>query len=404
MIVLGDLASQQLRKPIALPWSSDAELSPIQLRRTAEAAVKTETGEEAGDPRAFTEFSRLAFPFALGEQGPFNAVGVPAIALQSSGERGPEAGSAVSAERLRVFGRAALRTIDALDNGPSLSAAPSREFAIRGLVVPPWAVRLLVAALLLPALLGAIDGFARVRRRHAAVGVWLRWLVALSVPFVAAAALTRLLGATGLLEAAPHGPVVAGRIPADGVAIAVVALVFVLGWLAVAPLERALGVRAGPEGAGPAAAVALATVVLACVVWGFNPFAAAVLVLPAHLWLLVGAPEVRLRRPPAVALALGALVPAAIVLAVYAHAVGASLFQLPWSLLLLVGGGQVALLALLTLCLLAGCAVGATRLALRPSEEEAPAAPAPSVFGPLGHTGWTGPGSESRETTLRIRR
>src|SRR4051812_30979475 len=73
VIVLGDLASQQVRKPIALPWSSGAELSPEQLRRTAEAAVKTETGEEAGDPHAVTEVSRLAVPLAPRGPGPLHS-------------------------------------------------------------------------------------------------------------------------------------------------------------------------------------------------------------------------------------------------------------------------------------------------------------------------------------------
>src|SRR4051794_19730257 len=98
VIVLGDLASQRIRKPVALPWSSGAALAPVQLRRTVDAAVKLETGEEAGDPRVFTQFSRLAFPSALGEQGPFNGAGVAAIGIQSSGELGPEADAAVSAE------------------------------------------------------------------------------------------------------------------------------------------------------------------------------------------------------------------------------------------------------------------------------------------------------------------
>lgn len=404
VIVLGDLASQQLRRPLVLPWSSGDRFAPERLRRTAETAVKTESGQDAGGPRTITQFSRLAFPFALTEEAPLNAAGVPAIALQASGERGPTAGAAVSAERLRLFGRAALRTIDALDNGPDLRAGPSREVVLRGLVVPAWAVRVLVAALLLPVLLAAIDGLARVRRRHAPVLVWLRWLATLSLPFVLAVGLTRLLGALGLLDAAPHGPVVAGRVPTDGVALAVVALIFVLGWLAIAPVERVLGVHGPPEGAAPGAAVALVIAVLAWMVWVVNPFAAAVLVLPAHAWLLVPAPEVRLRRLAAAALTLGALVPAAVVLAVYAHAVGASATQLPWSLLLLVGGGQVGLLALLALCVLAACAVGAVRLALRPPEHEAPAVPARSIFGPVGFTPADRLGSHRTESSVRLRR
>jgi hypothetical protein len=82
--------------------------------------------------------------------------------------------------------------------------------------------------------------------------------------------------------------------------------------------------------------------------------------------------------------------------------VGASIVGLPWSLLLLVGGGQVGVLALLALSLLGGCALGALRLALREPDREAPAVVAPPLFGPVGYSG---PGSlGGGEPAIRVRR
>ncbi len=401
VLVLGDLASARIRKPWVMPWSSAARLAPNRLRRSVEAAVRSETGQEAGGVHAGTQFARLAFPFALGEEGPLNAAGLPAVLLQASGQRGPGAGAPVSAAHLRVFGRAALRSIDALDNGPDVSSGPSARIAMRNKVLPPWVVRMLVAALLLPALLAGVDGFARARRRHAPVAAWLRWLVVLAVPLVAVAALARFMGATGLLGAAPRGAVRAGIVPVDGVALAVLGVAFALGCLAVRPLSRMLGVPTRPEGPGPAAAVGLATVALAVAVWAANPFAAALLVLPAHVWLLVAAPELRLRRGAGLVAAVLALVPVAAVLAVFAGAVGASAAQLPWSVLLLVAGGQIGLLALLATCAAGACGVAAARLALVRRPEEA-SATSPSVRGPLGHAG---PGSlGGTDSAIRIRR
>jgi hypothetical protein len=69
--------------------------------------------------------------------------------------------------------------------------------------------------------------------------------------------------------------------------------------------------------------------------------------------------------------------------------VGATLAQLPWSLLLLVAGGQVGIPALLVLAVLAACALGAFRLALLPTTGEVPPA-TDSVRGPMGYAG---PGS-----------
>lgn len=396
VLVLGDLASSSVRRPWVLPWSASAELAPVRLRRTVETALKLETGAEPGQPRAIAQLARLAFPFALTEQAPFNAVGIPAVAIQASAERGPPAGAAVSTDRLRGFGRAALRTIDALDNNPAFTEAPSTDIVVLDKVLPGWVARLLVGVLLLPMLVAAIDGLARVRRRKAAVTVWLRWLLALALPFGAAALATRLLGVTGVLDAAPGSALAPGLVPADGTAVAVVAVIFVLGVLAVRPLQRIFAARPESmpaverEGGGPAAALTLAITGVAVAVWVANPFAAAVLVLPAHLWMLAAVPEVRLRRGPALALVLAALLPAALVLAVFANAIGASPAQLPWALILLAAGGQVGVLALLAMSAMGACAVGAFRLALLPAAGEAPPALGESVRGPMGYAG---PGS-----------
>ncbi|MEJ7783249.1 MAG: hypothetical protein WKF96_00505 [Solirubrobacteraceae bacterium] len=396
VLVLGDVASANVRRPWVLPWSEGAQLAPVRLRRTVEAALRLEIGADPGHPRAIAQLARLAFPFAQNEQAPFNEAGIPAVTIQASAERGPEAGAAVSADRLRGFGRAALRTIDALDNGPTLNERPSAEVVLLDKVLPPWVMRLLVGVLLLPMLVAAIDGLARVRRRKAAIAVWIRWLFALAAPFAAAALAARLLPGLGVLEAAPGGAVAAGLVAVDGLAVGIVVGVFVLGLEALRPRQRHLAARpeALPaverEGGGPAAALTLAITAVAVAVWAANPFAAAVLVLPAHLWMLAAAPEVRWGRASALAMVLVALLPAALVLAVYANAIGASPAQLPWALLLLVAGGQVGVLALLAICALGACAVGAFRLALLPASGEAPPASAESVRGPMGYAG---PGS-----------
>lgn len=389
VVVLGDVASRS-GAPWVLPWSTSAALAPVQLRRTAEVAVKSEMGVDAGTPRALSQLARLAFPFALGEEGPLNAAGIPAVAFQAGGERGPDAGAAVSADRMRGFGRAALRTIVALDNGPTLQKGPSADVVIVGKVLPPWVMRLLVGVLALPLLVASVDGLARVRRRRVPVAPWLRWLVGLAFPFAAAIVLARLLGLVGLIGDAPGNAVPAGRVPVQGVALAVVTCVFVLGVLAVRPLHRWLAVGPGPEGPGPPAALALTLTVLTLVVWLFNPFAAAILVVPGHLWLVATVPEVRLPRWAAALLVLLALVPAGLVLGVFASATGASVLQLPWLLLLLVAGGGVGPAALAAICVLGASAVGAWRLAMLPREEEALPAGTASVRGPLGYAG---PGS-----------
>lgn len=384
VIVLGDLASATIRKPWVQPWSDGPRLAPMRLRRTVEAALRAETGQDPGGQRATRQLARLAFPFALGEEGRFNAAGLPAVTISASGERGPSAGAPVSADHLRVFGRATLRTITALDNGPSLRAGPGPEVTTQRKVLPGWSVRLFVGALLLPVLLAAIDGLARVRRRHEPVGVWVRWLAALVAPFALAAFVARMLGAGGAVDA--PGAALAGTALGVNVgALAGVGAAFVVGAGLVRPLRWIMGVRGAPDGSGPVAAVGVTMALLALVTWIVNPYAALLVVVPAHLWLL--APESRLRRVPAVLIALLGLLPIAGVLAVYSGALGLAIGDLPWSLVLLVAGGGVGALSLLGICVFGACGVAALRLAGREREEDVVLPPGTLLRGPIGHVG-----------------
>src|SRR5918998_206553 len=115
VLVLGDLAAARWRKPWVVPWSNGREQPPLGWQRTVEAAVREEVGVEPGGARATAQWSRRALPLTVGEQGEINREGVPGVLLQISGERGPAPGARVSAERFTALGRAALRTVTALD-------------------------------------------------------------------------------------------------------------------------------------------------------------------------------------------------------------------------------------------------------------------------------------------------
>ena len=115
----------------------------------------------------------------------------------------------------------------------------SRALVTMRKVLPLWAVRLLVAALLLAPMLVAVDGFARVRRRHEPVGPWVWWLVA------AAAPVTRRAGLRSGCWASPGccpprrpsrwRPGRSRSGPRGRSALVAVALVALLGWIALRP-------------------------------------------------------------------------------------------------------------------------------------------------------------------------
>jgi xanthine/uracil/vitamin C permease (AzgA family) len=93
--------------------------------------------------------------------------------------------------------------------------------------------------------------------------------------------------------------------------------------------------------------------VLALGVWAFNPYAAAVLLPAAHVWLLTAAPGHRLSRGAFVAaLAVGLAIPVVLVL-YYAYAWGLGPIDVLWTAFGLVAGGALGWGAALTASLFA---------------------------------------------------
>ncbi|HST43244.1 MAG TPA: hypothetical protein VLK58_27200 [Conexibacter sp.] len=402
VIVLGDMAGTQTRQPLVVPWGSDAAVAPLELRRTVETAVARETAIRSRRARPAVEYARLSAPLTLGLQGPFIAHGLPAVLLSASGERPPAAGQEVSAARMTLFGRAALRSLTALDRSRDMPA-PSAYLLIERKLLPEWPVRLLGAALLLPVLLAAVDGFARVRRRHEPVGRWLRWVGACALPFVLALLLTLVLKLTGLLSSAPPGPVAAGEIARDGTALAAlisVLVVIVLGWFALRPLvARLSGAKGDPAAPGAAAAVLLVLCAIALVVWIVNPYTALLLIPALHLWLLAIAPEVRLHPFAALGLFLVGLLPPLLVAYAYARQFGLDPVELVWMGMLLVAGGSVGVFGALLWALLLGCTGAVLTIVLRNWSGGPDAEAHVTVRGP---TSYAGPGSlGGTESALR---
>jgi hypothetical protein len=409
VLVLGDLAGATVRRPLVSGWSTGDGVASLQLRRTIEAAVRKEANTNPGGSRATSQWARLAFPVTVGEQGPLVAADQPAALLSVSGERAPGADDPLVPNRMKSFGRAALRALTALDNAPDLRGTGSSHSLVTvRKVLPLWAVRLLVAAFLLAPVLVTVDGFARVRRRHQAVGPWLWWLVATAAPLVVALAFGWFLGFVGLLPATPPEPVAAGTIPVGGTGLAALvamALAAVLTWIVVRPvLLRAGGMASRtPRLEGDGAGVALLAMwcALAAVLWLINPYAAALLVPGAHLLLVVVAREVRLRRGLALGLVVLAAVPFVLVDLSIAGQLGLSPGHFAWFCVLLVAGGIVGPVGWIIWSLVLVCLLAAAILALRARPTGvAPADPERiTVRGPITYAG---PGSlGGTESALR---
>jgi hypothetical protein len=405
VLVLGDMAGRRQRRPMIVPWSNTLGIAPAALRLTAQSALETETGLHAGQPGLFAQFVRLAYPLTVGEQGELVAAGLPAILLSRTGERGPGSETAVSPVRMGQMGRVALRSITALDKRIQAPRSARAELYVARNLIPGWAVRLVVGVLILPVLMAAIDSVARVRRRRHPLGMWVLWVLSGALPFAAATLFAYLLRLVGLAPALPPSAAPPDAVPLHGAALAVlaaVALVLVVGWLALRPLALHLAaVRGDPSSPAAAAALMLVLVATALAVWVVNPFAAALLLPALHAWLLLTAPEVQVRRGAALGTVALTLLPGALAVLYFMLALGIGPLELPWYVLTLAVGGQVGLLGGVAWCVLLGCLVSVlailrARDSLTPDEEPEIR---PTIRGPLTYAG---PGSlGGTESALR---
>jgi hypothetical protein len=417
-IVLGDVAGVSQHKPFVVPYSDGFGSAPEKLQRTVAGAITQELGSDAGAPGTIGQLAHLVFPFAVGEQGALNASGLPAVLVQVSGEGGPPTPGGprtspekVSKERMEGLGRAVLSAVDALDVAPDISSAPQAGVLVTPKVIPQWALRLLLGALLLGPLVLAADGYARLRRRRGRAGEkslrrGLGWVLSCALPFFVAAVFARLLGWLGVLQGAPAMPVPASGLALDGAAyraLLALALVLVLGWLAWPRLMARLGygVWGDPEGAGLALLVAALGV--GVLVWVLNPYATLLLVGALHLWTALADPELRPRRAAALALVALTLVPLGLLIVFYSQELGVGPSGIAWEAVLLLAGGHIGVAAAALWSVACGCAVAAMLLALAPlvpSASSVNGAGAPvTIRGPLSYAG---PGSlGGTESALR---
>jgi hypothetical protein len=361
VVVLSQPGAADLRRPHVVTTSTGTESAAAQLRRTADRAVEAQAGIPPQGVGTFGQLARLAIPSGLGEQAPLVEMGADAVAISSAGERPLEPGRDQEADLSVVsvgnFGRAAQAVVQAVDAAPSgLEHGPQTYLEVGGNLVPGWTLSLLSLALLLPALVAAVDASARALRRAEPVAGGIAWATSLALPLIGGLATLYLLAFVGAVPR-PRFPFDPARFEI-GVAAIAVFVVIALAVIGSVVLLRSLG-RGGL--ASPEAAIAALGVIAGIAglaTWLTNPFLALLLAPAVHVWLLATG-SVRLAGTLATALAAAlALLPA---LLAVGHVVGALDLggDAPWFLLIMVADGQIGLFAALSLCFLVGSLVGA---------------------------------------------
>jgi hypothetical protein len=410
VIVLGDMAGTDVRTPIVVPWSDSTLVAPPLLRNTVAQALQQQTGLAAGDESLGGQFLHLAFPLAASEQRPFAASGEPAVLLSASGSRVPAAEEKTAQGQISGFGRAVLQTVSALEAGGPVPA-PSSYLRWQGKLIPEWAVRLLVLALIAPVLVATVDGVARARRRGHRVGRWVLWVLSACIPFALAVLAVVGLRLVGLINIAPPGPIGGDALTLGGRAVAILiglGCLIVLSsvavwwfgrrmWSGSTATEPANGRhRRRPEvpddAASPGAAAALMLVlcVVTLAIWLENPFAAALMVAALHAWLWIVGPEQRLRAPWAILLLLAGLVPGMLAALYYAMVMGLGPAAAAWNAVLMLAGGDFSVMAALEWSIVLGCVVSLALMIVRIARQHRPAEVPVTLRNPISYAG---PGS-----------
>lgn len=390
VIVIGTVGTPDLLPPV-VPFSSGPELASSRLRRTLDEALRSERSVGDASPGLAAQLVRLAAPVTTGGQGPLLRAGVPAILLSTSGDRVPPADAVPTEERLEADGRALVRSIIAIDNARTVDLSPEQRLSAADGIIPGWALRVIVLALLIPPALLIIDGLARARRERQRVGRWIVWTLLLALPQLLGIGAVALAVSAGWVSL-PGGPVDPAIWDGDLAPLVVFLVVTALGHLLVRPgLLFLLGLR-GQRSSVPGAPLGLAVVleISALATWVVNPAAAAVMLPAVLIWPVILDAGMRPGRIGACFGVLLGLLPIVALLEnlLTRYPLGDVSSAASWFVSLL-AAGDVGLFAQVWFAVLAGCSIGALLIA-RHGRFADPGDAEVTVRGPVSYAG---PGS-----------
>jgi hypothetical protein len=277
---------------------------PLGLVRAATGAVEA----EGGDPSTgsvFTQVARLASPVTLREHGQLLALGLPALTITAGDDQLRASGDRhADATRVGAGLRSVQRLLGTIDQVDRLQSAGKTWVASDQRVYRGWALKIFVAALLIPVWIAAVDMLIRHRRGWnlpAAIGTCARAMLA----GVVSVGTLWLLGAVGLLPGASDRPPNPGALDDVRVFALLVWLLVTTGaWLvARGPDWRRQRSRArsvaGPD--TPEVVVALVgLVVISVLALAVSPYSVLFAVPALHVWICVASWRVIFSRPRAI--------------------------------------------------------------------------------------------------------
>jgi hypothetical protein len=147
------------------------------LVRTADVRVADQLGRSPARPGWLAQLVDLGMPFGYGEQAPFLGRKISAIRLTTAADNGVGATSDTTARldqaQFVLLGKAAESILASLDGGIDLAGGTAGYVYLGSRIIRGWALELVLIVSLVPFLVGAVDLFARSRRRRLPLpGAW----------------------------------------------------------------------------------------------------------------------------------------------------------------------------------------------------------------------------------------
>jgi hypothetical protein len=368
IVVIAQPGASERSGPLVVASSTDSRRTAIQLTRTADRAVETQTGDPQEGPGMLGQLSRLAIPAGLGEQAPLIAAGENAVAISAAGERPLEPGADglddVSPATLGDFGRAAQSIVQAIDADPeALVHGPDTYVEVGGNLVPGWALALLGLALLLPAAVAAVDALARASRFSERPLSSVLWALSRGLAPLGGVVVLYALALVGIVPS-PSFPFDPGRYPI-GLAAIVTALLFAAAVVGGAVLSHGLRPPSHRSRGSLVAGLGAVSASAGLLAWLQNPYLGLLAAPIAHVWLLADRPGGRVGRSVAIVAALASLLPTALAVGNLASALDLGA-DTPWTFAIMLADGQIGLAAALAACFLVAGLAGTVAVCARP--------------------------------------
>jgi hypothetical protein len=270
------------------------------LYRTARSVITRLTSREPIVPGLLDQVSGLAVPYALAEQGPLLARGVPALTLTAGPP--PDLGAnftSYSSPQLGEVGTVVANLVVQLDGAGEIEKGgrPAIFFGTR--TMRGWLAQAAVVALLAPALACILDLAARCRRRQIAVAPGVKalaWRCAAWGTGLVALWLLPLLpgGLASDVAVAPRADAIG--LTWSGMLLAVGSALLMWRFVVRPRLVRGPDVS-GADRTGGLVAALLGLAFASTMLIAFNPFTIVLLLPAVHLWLLMPAAARLGRRP-----------------------------------------------------------------------------------------------------------